>query len=132
MTGGFIIEVMRKALALALALDDGRTQVSVSSSGNGDTRDGADAGDAADPEEVTRLRAMVSVLPFDPLADGVKSRDDAFYVLGFPPGRISDRRVLIARFRTLATIHHPDSPQGDHQRMSQLNSAMDILKRGAA
>lgn len=31
--------------------------------------------------------------------------------------------------RMLAAIHHPDSGYGSHERMSQLNSAMDILRR---
>ena len=38
---------------------------------------------------------------------------------------------LRARFRMLAAIHHPDSGHGSHERMSQLNSAMDILGRGS-
>jgi len=29
----------------------------------------------------------------------------------------------------LAAIHHPDSPYGSHQRMSQLNAAMDHLRQ---
>jgi hypothetical protein len=30
----------------------------------------------------------------------------------------------------LATIHHPDSPYGNHNRMSQLNAAVDHIKSG--
>lgn len=34
------------------------------------------------------------------------------------------------RFRKLATVYHPDGKHGCHQRMSQLNAAMDLLRRG--
>ena len=138
MAPGFEVEFMRRALGIALALDQGETRVKLALSG-GDREHDADADpddgtgrEVVDPEELVRLRTIVSVLSFDPLSDGVRSREDALYVLGFPPGRIPDGETLRARFRMLATIHHPDSPHGDHRRMSQLNSAMDILKRGAA
>lgn len=80
-------------------------------------------------EEIERLGAVISVMAFEPLPDGVQNRSDALHVLGFPPNARPDRRMLRARFRTLATIHHPDSPYGNHRRMSQLNTAMDILRR---
>lgn len=135
MAPGFEIEFMRRALAIALALEQGETQVLLASSDDADgpgDGSGATGREVVDPEELIRLRTIVSVLSFDPLSDGVRSREDALYVLGFPPGRIPDGETVRARFRMLATIHHPDSPHGDHRRMSQLNSAMDILKRGAA
>jgi len=50
------------------------------------------------------------------------------HVLGFSPGTKPHSRMLRAKFRLLATIHHPDSDHGDHQRMSQLNQAMAILR----
>lgn len=81
-------------------------------------------------DELERLRAMVAVLAFEPLDAGVHNRADALHVLGFPPGTIPDQRTLRARFRMLATIHHPDSNYGSHQRMSQLNQAMQLLKTG--
>jgi hypothetical protein len=79
-------------------------------------------------EELERLRAIISVLAFDPLPQGISSRADALHVLGFPPGTSPDRRMIRARFRMLATIHHPDSHYGSHDRMSQLNQAMEYLK----
>lgn len=79
-------------------------------------------------EEIDRLKAIISVLAFEPLTDGVQSRADALYVLGFAPGDYPDARTLRAKFRMLATIHHPDSNHGDHQRMSQLNQAMTLLR----
>jgi hypothetical protein len=83
-------------------------------------------------EEMERLRAIVSVLSVGPLAGGVKSREDALHVLGFSPGARPGLTDLGARFRRLASIHHPDGSYGDHQRMSQLNAAMEHLRRGAA
>ncbi|WP_413204476.1 J domain-containing protein [Rhodospirillum sp. A1_3_36] len=79
-------------------------------------------------EEVDRLRAMVGVLMTDPLPGGVTSRGEALFVMGFPPGTWPDGRELKSRFRMLATIHHPDSGMGSHDRMSQLNQAMEYLR----
>lgn len=81
-------------------------------------------------EEIERMRATISVLRFEPLSDGVNSRAEALYVLGFAPGSYPDARAVRGRFRMLATIHHPDSNFGDHERMSQLNQAMEILRDG--
>ena len=82
-----------------------------------------------DDEELTRLRAIVSVLAFEPLPGGVKTEAEAHHVLGIAPGRGPGIGELRARFRMLAAIHHPDSGYGSHERMSQLNAAMDILGR---
>ena len=81
-------------------------------------------------QENERLRAMLSALIPEPLSGGVTSRSDALFVMGFPPGSHPTGAELKERFRTLATIHHPDSLFGDHQRMSLLNAAMNHLKRG--
>ncbi|MDV7340872.1 J domain-containing protein [Terasakiella sp. A23] len=79
-------------------------------------------------EEMERLRAIVSVLSFEPLHEGVQDRSDALHILGFPPKTYPGRSELTARFRMLATIHHPDGKYGSHERMSQLNQAMAILR----
>ncbi|MBX9635418.1 MAG: J domain-containing protein [Magnetospirillum sp.] len=79
-------------------------------------------------EEVERLKAIISVLAFEPLPHGISTRDEALHVLGFPPGVRPDKRTIRARFRMLATIHHPDSNYGSHNRMSQLNQAMEFLR----
>ncbi len=78
-------------------------------------------------EELERQKAVISVLAFEPLPEGVNTRAEALHVLGFPPGVHPDRRAIKARFRMLATIHHPDSHYGSHHRMSQLNQAMEVL-----
>jgi len=82
-------------------------------------------------EEMERLRAIVSVLSFEPLHEGVQDRSDALHILGFPPKTYPGRSELRARFRMLATIHHPDGKYGSHERMSQLNQAMQILRHAS-
>lgn len=133
---GHDIVTLRRALALALAMDRGDVGIRLTGSGLETIqppdpeaeRMGKQA--KAIREEVERLRAIVSVLSFDPLAGGIQSRDDALHILGFPPASRPDAKTLKARFRTLATIHHPDGAHGNHQRMSQLNEAMDKLRQG--
>ncbi len=83
-------------------------------------------------EELEKLKTIVSVLCFEPLKEGVTCKEEALYVLGFPPFAKPTKKMVINRFRMLATIHHPDSELGSHQRMSQLNAAMDIFKRSAS
>jgi hypothetical protein len=80
-------------------------------------------------DDVARLHSIVSVLSFEPLEDGVRDRAEALHVMGFPPYASPDSRDLRARFRLLATVHHPDAVHGSHARMSQLNAAMEILRR---
>ena len=136
---------IRKALNLALHMEEGHAEVQVH------TRDSliaqkeemdrlkklAEEG-AKQPEvnhnlpetmeELERLRAIVSVLSFEPLNEGVRDRSDALHILGFPPKTYPGKSELRARFRMLATIHHPDGQYGSHERMSQLNQAMAILR----
>jgi hypothetical protein len=81
-------------------------------------------------EEIERLRTIVSVLSFKPLSGGVRSRMDALHVLGFAPSDRPSRDEIRTRFRALAAVHHPDGRFGNHQRMSQLNAAMEILGGG--
>lgn len=125
--GPGIIQI-RKALALALAISEGKASLSLVLPGEEPER----VVRAKADEEIERLRAVVSVLAFEPLPDGVHTRQDALHVLGFPPDATPDAKVVRAKFRMLATIHHPDNSLGSHQRMSQLNQAMDVLRRTAA
>jgi len=133
---GHDVVTLRRALGLALAIDRGDVAIRFSGAG-------LEARQPPVPEierlekqaketldEAERLRAIVSVLSFDPLSGGIRTRDDALHILGFPPASHPDQRTLKARFRTLATIYHPDSTHGNHHRMSQLNDAMDRLRRG--
>ena len=140
---GTPVPVLRRALGLASAMD--RKEIILSLAGLEDAE--AAARDARviwtpdkkdrretkteDDKERARLRAIVSVLAFEPLPGGVKTEAEARHILGIAPGRGPGIGELRARFRMLAAIHHPDSGYGSHERMSQLNSAMDILGRGS-
>ncbi len=135
---GTPVPVLRRALGLALAME--RKEIGISLTGLEDaesaareawTPDKKDRREAktGDDEELTRLRAIVSVLAFEPLPGGVKTGEEALHVLGIAPGPAPGIGELRARFRMLAAIHHPDSGYGSHERMSQLNSAMELLRR---
>lgn len=141
---------IRKALNFALALDGGTMAVAVE-----DPTAPAPAAPPPEPppepspppqaanphpellaemarlrDEVERLHTVIAALAFTPLDDGVQTRAEALHVLGFPPNTNPDSRELRGRFRMLATVHHPDSAYGSHARMSQINAAMDLLRRG--
>lgn len=136
---GYGIPFIRRALFLAMQMDEGRLTVSLQDKAvlealkkqeqQASVRNISKTEEYEEvKEKIERLKAAVSVLSFDPLPSGVMNAEDAKYVLGFPPHMPVDRRILKARFRMLATIHHPDNGEfGSHKRMSQLNAAMEIL-----
>ncbi|WP_069188603.1 J domain-containing protein [Candidatus Terasakiella magnetica] len=145
MAPGFEVLHIRKALNLSLYMERGEacvridTQESLAQQQLEAERLRKEAIEAAEQEkknhqlpetteELERLKAIVSVLSFEPLSNGVQDRGDALHILGFPPKTYPDRSELRARFRMLATIHHPDGKYGSHERMSQLNQAMEILR----
>lgn len=146
-TPGTPIPVLRRALGLALALEGQEIGISLAGLEDAesaarearetwtpdkkDRRESKTQDEIKDDEELARLRAIVSVLAFEPLPGGVKTKAEAHHVLGIAPGRGPGIGELRARFRKLAAIHHPDSGYGSHERMSQLNAAMDILGRGS-
>lgn len=141
MAPGFDIAFIRQALGMAVAMERGEVKVRLDEPAAEippppepeippeapPVIDNSRALEAVS-EELERLKAIISVLAFEPLPGGVGSRDEALHVLGFPPNTRPDRRMIRARFRMLATIHHPDSNYGSHNRMSQLNQAMEFLK----
>ena len=133
MAPGYDAVTLRRALGVALSIDKGAVDISLS---GGIEQPAAPVVDESmmhgAREELDRLRSIISALSFQPLPQGIKNRNDALHILGFPPGSLPDGKSMKSRFRTLASIHHPDSGHGDHDRMSQLNEAMDHLKRGAA
>lgn len=108
-------EEVRRALAIALALDSGAIGVALHKPGR--------------ERDVRRLEGMLRALTFAPLPGGVTSRAAALYVLGFPSHARPDAAAVRARYRALAAIYHPDSGYGDHIRMSQLNQAAALLRR---
>ena len=126
MSPGVDTNMIRRALAMALAMEQGELDLYLEKSLPGKSS-GPEAARQAEAE-VERLRSIISALCFDPLPNGIQNRDQALHVLGFAPGHTPNDPIVKARFRILATIHHPDSPHGSHQRMSQLNAAMDHLR----
>ncbi len=122
---------LRRALGLALALAEGRLALDLDDPGR--PRVDAETLAAAErartlADENERLRAVVAALSFVPLPHGVRTREEALHILGFPPGVKPSSSTVRGRFRSLATIHHPDSPYGSHERMSQLNAAIGLLR----
>ena len=123
---GFRIPEIRRALGMALAMENGGVALTLEEGKKprlGDRLRKAET-------EIDRLRAAVMALAFEPLSNGVRTRADALFVLGFPPNARPDQKAIRARFRMLATVHHPDSGYGHHDRMTQLNEALSALKDG--
>ncbi len=126
---GFDEATIRRALGLALALAAGERSVRIADpAAEARQARAASRAEHQHSDELERLRTVVAALSFTPLSEGVRTRDEALHVLGFAPGSQPEVRAVRARFRVLATIHHPDSAFGSHERMSQLNAAMDVLR----
>jgi hypothetical protein len=121
---GHSIPELRKALSLALEMASGEKNIRIEHNNhpNPEVRLGEIE------KELTRLRSIVGALSFKPLPQGVRTRGDALYVLGFPQNVKLGPDLVKSRFRTLASIHHPDSAYGDTRRMSQLNQAVAKLR----
>lgn len=139
MAPGLTIPFIRRCLAMVLAVGDGRLKVrveevgaaavaEVESYGKGSIETAEAKALRALHDEVERLRTVVSALSFEPIAGGIKTRQDALHVFGLAPDSRPDSPTLRARFRMLATIYHPDGPYGSHQRMAQINAAMTLLR----
>jgi hypothetical protein len=130
MPPGHAVPFIRRALALALAVAERQLTVALIDPRAAPPALVVAAVEDEAEDEVLRLRTIIAATAFEPLPDGIRSRSDALHVMGFPPGAKPDIRTLRAKFRLLATIHHPDNDLGSHQRMSQLNQAMQILREG--
>lgn len=138
MATGFAVETIRKALAMALAIEAGVLSIGVKSQQDrladeqrvhehNDLLREADVSLRKTHDEHDRLKTVVETLYFEPLVDGVQTYEQALYVLGFEPDSDPDTSEVKARFRRLATVYHPDGKHGCHQRMSQLNAARELL-----
>lgn len=123
---GYTPETIRKALALALAMAHRAVAVKLTDPQAPEVGEQLRLAEA----ETERLRGLVANLVFQPLKDGVRTRSEALYVLGFPPNSRPDARTVKDRYRLLVRVHHPDSGFGDNLRMSQLNQAIALLQRG--
>ena len=124
MPAGYEGLIIRKALGLALKLEYGDINILLEHKGEPSYAEII----ASKNEENAKLKSIISTLTFDYLPNGVRNRNDALFILGFPPESKHGFDILKSRFRMLATIHHPDSGFGDHQRMSQLNEAIAFLR----
>ncbi len=118
---GLDAKTARRALAVALALDEGKVRLEL--------RHAGESSSARLRDEVERMKTIIASLAPPLLPGGVETLTEALHVLGFSPGSDPDTAEIRSRFRTLAAIHHPDSGHGDHQRMAQLNQAIEILRR---
>lgn len=121
---GYTVVHLRKALGLALTLEAGTVRLGIEDAA---TPTRAES-ESKTSEEVARLRATVETLAAAPLAHAVRSLDEALYIFGFPPGSRPSSAEIKARFRLLATIHHPDSDTGNTERMASLNQAMSFVR----
>ena len=121
---GFKIPEIRRALGMALAMEEGGVSLTFEEGRKPKLGDRLKKAEG----EVDRLKGAVMALAFEPLDNGIRTRADALYVMGFPPNARPDQKAIRARFRMLATIHHPDSGFGHHERMTQLNEALSTLK----
>jgi len=139
---------IRRALALLIALDAGeraleepdrptndRTEPVLSPLSAGSSSSDRQSEESLDRAEIDNarqhaeeMRALVSLMTFDPLPDGVNTVVDARYVLGLPPGMRLTRRIVKARFRMLSQIYHPDKETGDTTRMAQLIDAFRLME----
>ena len=121
---GFKIPEIRRALGMALAMEEGGVSLTLEEGRKPKLGDRLKKAEG----EADRLKGAVMALAFEPLDNGIRTRADALYVMGFPPNARPDQKAIRARFRMLVTIHHPDSGFGHHERMTQLNEALFMLK----
>ena len=119
---GVEIPMIRKALALALALETGEAALRVEPK-----RGGLEERYAALEEEVVRAREAIQTLS-PPEINRIDTVADALHVMGFPPYAQPTPDGLRGRYRDLAKILHPDAPFGDNARMGLVNDAFRILR----
>jgi len=126
---GYDIARLRRALALSLQMAEGERQLTIESAEDRQRRQDDSATRARLEEDIEQLQRIIGDLAFEPLRNGITSRSEALHVMGFAPTAVPDQKAIRGRYRRLALVFHPDSPFGDHQRMSQLNEALEKLTR---
>ncbi|NNG02816.1 MAG: J domain-containing protein [Inquilinus sp.] len=123
---------IRKALTFALALDKGAQTLAVASPEDDRRRDGALAAQRATVaktrEAVDEIRVAMQVIAFDPAIGAVMTAEQAYYILGLPPGKPVTMESVKTRFRQLSRVYHPDRPTGDSARMGLLIDAVRYLE----
>ena len=119
--------LLRKALALALSMAYGQSELAVLTEADRKAEQVVEQARDKLAEENEELRRLAADLAMPVLARGITGRADELFVLGFPPSAVPDQSTIKQRWRRLARIYHPDSPFGDHERMTQLNAAAERL-----
>ena len=123
---------IRKALSFALSLNNGSQTLAVASPEEERRRDGALAAQRAavakTREAADEIRAAMEVIAFDPSVGQVVTAEQAYYILGLPPGQRVTLEVVKTRFRQLSRVYHPDRPTGDRIRMGLLIDAVRYLE----
>jgi hypothetical protein len=122
---GFKIPEIRCALGMALAMEQGGVALTLEEGKKPKLGDRLLRAEG----EIDRLKDAVMALAFEPLTNGVRTAAEALHVLGFPPETRPDQKEIRSRYRMLATVHHPDSGFGHHDRMTQLHEALSVLKK---
>jgi len=121
---GYDVSIVRKALNIALKLKHGALELNLDKI---DERPDRNTLNLELIKEINVLKKIISTLAFDPLESGISNIAEALHVLGFAPNDRPNKAAIRVRFRKLAAIHHPDSICGNHQRMTQINAAMEFL-----
>ena len=116
---------LRKALALALALEKQEWALSLEK-----TREREQRKTRHDKTKqlIAELERGIERLAFRPLVSNCSTLEDACYIFGLRPSAHPSEELVRQRFRDLAAVFHPDAIKGDHERMSQLNQAMQLFK----
>lgn len=127
--GGFEHADLRRALALALAMAEGEAELALVTEADRKAEAAVERARDELADENTTLRGLIADLAMPLLPQGVHTRAEALFVLGFPPTAVPDTGSIRRRWRRMAMIYHPDSAFGDHDRMSQLNQALEKLTR---
>jgi len=122
---GFKIPEIRDALGMALTMEQGGVALTLEEGKKPKLGDRLRKAEG----EIDRLKGAVMALAFEPLTNGVRTSAEALHVLDFPPETRPDQKEIRSRYRMLATVHHPDSGFGHHDRMTQLNEALSALKK---
>ncbi len=116
---------LRKTLALALALDKREWALSLE---NTKQREHRETRHDKTEQRITELERGIERLAFRPLPSSCRTLEDACYIFGFRTSVRPSEELVRRRFRDLASVFHPDAVKGDHERMSQLNQAMQLFK----
>ena len=116
---------LRKTLALAIALDKQEWVLSLENTKQHKHRQ---TQHSKTEQRIAELERGIERLAFHPLPSNCRTLEDACYIFGFRTSSRPSEELVRRRFRDLASVFHPDAVKGDHERMSQLNQAMQLFK----